>query len=123
MRFCTFHLDCGMYSQKKHGYRVKCVLEIIRDLPNHEDRRKCRIAYQYLMSCSSSSYSHYIALREQIIGNDDQLNCFNFQTTFGIECALWPNIYSFTNWSESTFSGKETQISSKIAFSTSLLKF
>ena len=70
------------------------------------------------MNCSSSWYSHYIALREQIIGNDEKLNCFDFQTTFGIECALWPNIYPFTNWCEGTFSGKETRISSKIAFST-----
>ena len=70
------------------------------------------------MNCPSSSYSHYIALREQINNNNEQLNCFDFQSTFGIECALWPNIYPFTNRCESTFSGKETRISSKIAFST-----
>ena len=98
----------------------KCLLERIRDLADHEDRGKCCIAYQYLMNCPSSSYSHYIALREQIIDNDEKLNCFDFQSTFGIECALWLNIHSFTNWCESTFCGKETRISSKIDFSTKL---
>ena len=43
-----FHLDFGMYSRKKHGCGVgagmiklevssKCVLEIIRDLPDREE--------------------------------------------------------------------------------------
>ena len=35
------------------------------------------------MNCSSSSYSHYIALREQIIGNDEKLNCFELSLHYG----------------------------------------
>lgn len=40
--------------------------------------------------------------------------------TAGIECALWANLYPFTSWCESTLSGKDSRLSSKIAFCAKL---
>ena len=59
-------------------------------------------------------------MREEIVEKEDTLNCFDFSVTAGIECALWPNLYPFTSWCESTISRKETRLSSKIAFCTKL---
>lgn len=126
-----FHLYCGNYKRQQHGYRVKTgmielspsqkpILEKIRDLPDHYDCQMCCVAYQYLMLCSNSSYVHFVNLREEILQNEGTLNCFDFSVTVGIECALWPNLYPFTSWCESTLSGKQTRLSSKIAFSTKL---
>jgi hypothetical protein len=124
-----FDIDCGAYKRQTHGYRVKTgmlqlhvsqksVLNKIRDLPDSEDRRKCRVACEYLMNSHDSSYSHFIELRQQIVEGEAMFNTFDFSTTIGIECALWPNIYPFTNWCESTICGKEARLSSKRAFST-----
>ena len=126
-----FHIDCGFYKRQAHGYRVKTgmtklspsdksVEEKIRDLPDRSDRQKCRIAYNYLITSIHSSYSHFVKLREEIVESQATFNCFDFSLTAGIECALWPNLYPFTNWCESTLCGKDTRLSSKIAFCTKL---
>ena len=96
----------------------KSVLNKIRDLSDSEDRKKCRIAYDYLINSQHSIYCHFIQLRQQIVEGEILFNCFDFSATIGIECALWPNIYPFTNWCESTICGSEARLSSRRAFST-----
>lgn len=126
-----FDIHCGNYKREKHGYRVKTtmidlwpstkpILEKIRDLNNHNDRQKCRVAYEYLMSSNESSYAHFVNLRQEILENESTLNPFNFSLTVGIECALWPNLYPFTSWCESTLSGKQTRLSGKVSFCAKL---
>ena len=95
-----FYIDCRHYKRQAHGYRVKTgmvqlfpspkpVVEKIRNLPNRCDRQKCRIAYNYLIASSQSSYSHFIELRD-VIQSERTFNCFDFSITVGIEWALWP---------------------------------
>ena len=126
-----FHINCGVYKRQAHGYRVKTgmmelfpsptsVADKIRNLPDRCDRQKCRIAYNYLIASNHSSYSHFVHLREELLQNQHTFNCFDFEITAGIECALWPNLYPFTSWCESTICGKDSRQSSKIAFCTKL---
>ena len=122
-----FDIDCGVYKRQAHGYRLKTAMinvfpskkpvgDKIRDLPDRCDRQKCRVACNYLIGSIHSSYSHFLHLREEIVENEDTLNCFDFSVTAGIECALWPNLYPFTSWCESTISGKETRLMLKLFF-------
>ena len=126
-----FELDCGAYQRQRHGYRLKTgmtqlyvseksVLDKIRELPDPTDRQECRVAYEYLMSSPSSSYSHFIQLRNDLIEGKTDLNCFDFSVTVGIECALWPNLYPFTTWCESGLSGKNNRLSVKKSFCAKL---
>lgn len=111
----------------KHGYRLKTgmtklsisqksVLEKIHEIGDREHRKLCRIAYEYLMSSATSSYSHFVQLRNDLIESESDLNCFDFSLTIGIECALWPNLYPFTSWCESSISGKNSQLSVRKSF-------
>ena len=69
-----FEIDSGVYERKNHEYRVKTgvtqlrpseksVLQKISNLPDRIDRKNCRIAYEYLMNSSASSFSHFVNLR------------------------------------------------------------
>ena len=95
----------------------KSALRKIRELPDSNDHRKCRIAYDCLMSSHESNCSNFVQLREQIVHEDQPQVCFDFSTTTGIQCALWASIYPFTSCCESVISGKE---SSKKSFSTKI---
>ena len=93
----------------------KPVLEKISDLFDRKDRKNCRIAYEYLMSSPTSSYSHLVHLHE-ILQSGRSFNCFGFSFTVGIECVLWPNLYPMRNWCESTISGKKLDLAAKLHF-------
>lgn len=122
-----FDIDCGNYKRLRHGYRVKTgttkltlspksVLEKIRDLKNSEDREKCLSAYRYLIKSENSKYSDFVTLRNELHISDSTFYCFNWEQTNGVECALWPNLYPFTSWCESTLCGGTSRLSSKVAF-------
>ena len=122
-----FDLDRGVYERQSHGYRVKtamialrtCNIPIaqkIQSIVNDSDSLKCLHAYQYLMNSEDSSYSRFVSLREELLENSTLLNPFDFEKTKGIECALWPNLYPYTDWCESMICGKTTRQSAKISF-------
>lgn len=122
-----FELDCGKYKRARHGYRLKTsmisvkvspksVLQKIEELGNPVDRRKCVAAYAYLMDSADSSYSHFVALREELLVSSSNFNCFNWSKSNGIERALWPNLYPFTDWCESSLSGQKSRLSAKVSF-------
>lgn len=46
---------------------------------------------------------------------------YNYRENDGIECALWPHLYPFHEWCESSFSGNSTRKSSKMSFNFKLL--
>ena len=126
-----FYIYFEEYERKSHGYRVKCspiklrtsqqsVEEKIGAVTDATQKLRCQNAYVYLMQNSGSSYSHFVELREQIVGQSRSLNLFNFKDTQGIECALWPNLYPFTTWCESSISDSGSRLSSKASFNAKL---
>ena len=123
----SFQLDCGTYKREAHGYRVKTgmiklvisemtVEEKIANLSDMTAQQRCSNAYTFLMASNESFYSHYVNLRQLLVDDEDDLNVFNFEMTKGIECALWPNLYPYTMWCESTLSGLDSKLSGKISF-------
>ncbi len=110
----------------QYGYRKKtCTLRLtcsvipvqdkIANLPSLEDRRICMEAYTYLINSPSSSYKEFLNKRDNLFELRKEPNIFDVYTWAGIECALWPNLYPFTSWSESIQEGGESRKSSKIS--------
>lgn len=124
-----FELDCGVYERHPSGYRLKkgmiklvvsqlSVEQKIQSISDHTTRNRCENAYNFLMNSRDSKYAHYISLREELLANNQQLNAFNFEQTVGLECALWPNMYPYTEWCESALSGSNSRLSGKVSFVT-----
>jgi hypothetical protein len=124
-----FYFKFDHYERHAHGYRVKCcpmrlkichesVVEKINNLTDATAKNRCQVAYDYLMLSEESSYSHFVHLRESLLARNESLNLFNFIETQGIECALWPNLYPFTNWCESKITDSGSRRSSKVSFNT-----
>ena len=122
-----FDMDSGNYQRMKHGYRVKTgavklttsqfsVEQKISALSDPQSRQRCTQAYAFLMNCSQSSYRNFVELRQNLVDKSQQLSLFNLFNLEGIECALWPCLYPFTKWCESSISGKENRESTKVAF-------
>uniref|UniRef100_H2XV10 Uncharacterized protein n=1 Tax=Ciona intestinalis TaxID=7719 RepID=H2XV10_CIOIN len=66
-----FTIDCGPYSKKKHGYRVKTggfriivksagVSQSISSLPDNPLKLRLQMAYEHLYTCAHSSYKKYV---------------------------------------------------------------
>lgn len=92
------------------------VAQKISSLTRESDRKKFQTAYSYLMNSETSAYCHFINLRDKLVAGDLSFNAFDMDKTQGIECALWPNLYLFTEWCESMLCGKASQLSVKVAF-------
>ena len=122
-----FDLDCSVYEHESQGYRVKtgmialraCNIPIeqkIESIVNASDHQKCLHVYQYLVNSEDFSYSHFVLLREQQLQNSTLLNLFDLDKMKGIECALWPNLYPYTDWCESMICGTTTRQSAQNLF-------
>ena len=121
----TVHL--GDYCRKQNGYRQKTsmfrltwsktsIIDNIHKLEDQNSIQRCNIAYEYLMQNSSSSYKHFVNLRELAMKDNEKFNVYNFQQNSGIECALWPVLYPETHFCEMTLNGRNNHASSKVAF-------
>ena len=124
---CPFDLDCSVYERGLHGFLVKtgtitwkpCNIPIkqkIESILNDSDHQKSLHEYEYLMNSEDSCYSRFVLIREQLLRNSTLLNPFDLDKMKGIECALWPNLYLYTDWCESMISGATTKQSAKISF-------
>ena len=104
-----FTLHTGNYNVHQHEYRQKdgfcpvtwseeSVLDKISKLepPSY---LKCMLAYRYLTTSDKSRYNHFILLREEHIERGKQLNMYDYREN---ECALWPHLYPFHEWCETT---------------------
>ena len=126
-----FYLFLEDHVRPAHGYGIKSctvnlrisqqsIVDKIAALTNATQKARCHRAYNYLITSDTSRYAHFVALREKLIQEKSQLNCFNFRDTEGIECVLWPNLYPFTSWCESVISDSGSRVSTKISFITKL---
>lgn len=124
-----FIVHTGDYERHKTGYRVKrgmfrlspqqtTVIDNINAITDRTTRERCLIAYNFLMNNQRSSYKRFIELRNDVVTNETRFNTYNLLQTQGIECALWPPLYPFTEWCESIISGRDSRLSSKKSFLT-----
>ena len=124
-----FDIHNGDYVRMPEGYQKKTryfhisisqlsVTQTIANLDNDDSRTRCEAAYDYLMSSNASSYSECIALCQQLVNDQKQLNILDFRVMEGIECALWPHLHPYTSWCESALYGGEDRKSAKVSFMT-----
>ena len=124
-----FDFHCGNYERHRFGYRQKngkchvkwskvSVEENIGNIADETHRNKCLNAYNFLMHFERSSYSYFVAKRDEFLSVNKELNLYEKQDIIGIECALWPNLYPFTEWCDTIHQGKESRLSQKASFFT-----
>ena len=124
LRPLTIH--CEDYGKSPKGYRKKgsmfrvswsteSVCDKIAALPDNE-QPKCQTAYDWLMSNDRSMYKKYVTDRERAISENQKFNFYDYTQRKGIECALWPNLYPYSDWCDSTLDGKESRLSFKVSY-------
>ncbi len=122
-----FDIDCGRYVRKEHGYRQKTGIirltcsefSVEQKILNVSDlcrREKLFQAYNFLMESRESSYRKYVNKRLELIRDVKEPNTFEVFNWTGIECALWPLLYPFTNFCDTSLSGTQSRESSKMSF-------
>ena len=120
-------LHVGEYKRLKHGYRQKtnmCRVTWSKDSPEDKilqitdanSRAKVNAVYTFLMSFQESAYSQFVRKRQQCIGTERKLNMYISEYSQGIECALWPHLYPKKSWCETTITGNNSRLSTKVAF-------
>ena len=121
-----FDVHLGDYFIDRHGYRKKggmfrltwskqSVSEKIA-LLDPESRRRCAIAYQFLMSSEDSAYSNFVLMRESALRSNKKFNVYDLEMSRYVENCLWPHLYPFRRWCETAVDGSADRLSSKIAF-------
>jgi len=119
-------IHCGDYVKSAKGYRKKgsmfrvswsaeSVQDKVAALP-HNDQAKCQTVYDWLMSNNNSTYRTYVIDRERAILRNEKFNFYDYNQRKGIECALWPSLYPYSDWCDSTLDGRETRLSSKVSY-------
>ena len=122
-----FTVDCGPFQHRLHGYRCKTglcklvtkkqsVLDTITSLSSHTQQDRCLAAYQYLMTSSESSYKDFIRIAADLTSQNKDPSIFDIFTWVGIECALWPCLFPYTSWCESSLTSETIKQSSKASF-------
>jgi hypothetical protein len=52
------------------------------------------------------------------VSDKREINLYQLDERLGIECALWPHVYPFTNWCETAIKENNSRLSRKISFLT-----
>ena len=124
LRPLTIH--CGDYDKSPIGYRKKGGMfrvswsndSVERKIAalDETEKQKCKVAYDWLMSNNESTYKNFVNKREHAIANNCAFNFYDHNQRQGIECALWPNLYPYSNWCDSNLNGKQSRLSSKVSY-------
>jgi hypothetical protein len=124
-----FVLHNGDYSRMRNGYRqktgythvtwkTKSVQDCIGMIQNEIRRNACQTAYTFLMKSPLSSYRNFIHMHISNLSDKREINLYQLDEHLGIECALWPHVYPFTNWCETAIKENNSRLSRKISFLT-----
>lgn len=120
-----FNIDCGLYSVRKRGYRVKTAAISLHQREDSVEERICNVvdplkrkrledAFEYLMLSDESSYNEYYVMNLEM-----KVNKIPFYKAFQmdyLETAIWPILY-FAKWlCPSHISSSETHASSRSQF-------
>ena len=120
-------IHTGEYKRMRNGYRQKTdkfrvtwtkisVQNKINRLEDDASKQRCQEAYDYLMSERKSSYSRFVNKRETEVAAGREFFFYDFEQRKAIECALWPHLYPFEDWCETTLDGRDSRLSSKVSF-------
>ena len=94
------------------SWSKESVCDKIAALSDNE-RPKCQRAYDWLMSNDRSTYKKFIMDRERTISENQKFNFYDYTKRKGIECALWPSLYPYSDWCDSTLDGGRNKIKLK----------
>ena len=117
----------GDYHRAQNGYRRKggmfrlswskiSVQQKIDELDT-PSRTRCQTAYDFLMDSDESSYKVFVDKRDRQ-HQTTRFNLYDYDQRQGVECCIWPHLYPFTSWCETTLDGRASRLSSKISFMT-----
>ena len=112
-------LHTGEYERQRFGYRQKngkchvtwsklSVEGKINSMSDSKNKAKCLRAYN----------SSFVCKRQSSLSHNSKINLYEMKDIAGIECALWPNLYPFTDWCDTVHDGTDTRLSQKVSFLT-----
>ena len=121
-----FTIHCGDYDKSPIGYRKKGGMFRVSwskdsvednvDALDDDEKPRCSVAYDWLMSNNRSTYTDYVNNEENAIANNCTFNFYDYNQRQGIECALWPNLYPYSSWCDNNIDGKQSRLSSKVSY-------
>ena len=97
------------------------VEQCINMISNDTARDRCTTAYHFLMNDNNSSYRIYVEKHQNLLSSCQKPLKTDLFLWQGIDCALRPNLYPFTEWCESLLGGSLDRSSCKISFITKCL--
>ena len=107
------------YRKKGSMFHVSWSADSVQDkiaALNDTEKQQCQVAYDWLMSNSQSTYKNFVNNREYALANNRAFNFYDHNQRQGIECALWPNLYTYSNWCDSNLDGNQNRLSSKVSY-------
>ena len=104
-------VDCGPVQRAPQGYRIHtgmirfswsadCVTDKIRALERDAERTKALEAYDFLMQHEGSAYGTFVERRQEFLQRHPNPTAaelrrpLQFIEQLGLECALWPDLYT-----------------------------
>ena len=98
--------------------KIKPITIKIASLEDILTKERCQRPYNFVMSCDNSSYKEYVQKGECLVRVNEEPGKHEVFEWKGIECALWPMLYPYTSWCESTLDGASDRASAKASFLT-----
>ena len=74
----------------------------INTLEDNASKIRCQLPYNIIMNANESSYNIFIEKHPNALESGEKINLYKYATNEGIECCLWPNLYPYTSWCETT---------------------
>jgi hypothetical protein len=89
--------------RQKNGYthvtwKKRCVQDRIEIVEDVTRRTVCQTAYTFLMNSPARSYSKFVNMHLTHLSKKTEIHLYKLDESLGIECALWPHVYPFTEW-------------------------
>ena len=118
-----FDIDIGPIKYAALGHRVKngafelrtrknTVKDRIDAIADPVSKERLGVAYNYLVNSKFSSYSGYLPFQDKLPINSKIKFWTVYKDMTGIECALWPALYPYYKWCESTLAPRYSVLTS-----------
>lgn len=115
-----FEIDVGPRKVAPMGHRMKngafelriredTVEQRIDNITCDEQKNRVENAYNYLSTSKTTSYGHYLKYQREYAPGTHIKFWVVYQKMVAVECALWPVLYPFSRWCESTLKGDQKE--------------
>ena len=115
-----YHRAQNGYRRKGGMFRLSCSKISVQQKIDELDtpsRTRCQTAYDFVMDTDQSSYKVFVDKRDRE-HQTTRFNLYDYDQRQGVECCIWPHLYPFTSWCETTLDGRASRLSSKMSFMT-----